>query len=119
MKPYRGPPMTLESAAAAKLVLMVWCKSCGHRSEPDPADQARWYGPETPVPEWRRRLICSQCGSRDVNMGVTGRGGVGHAPTTRYEPLRRGRYARRRQSRPGATCAPYLRAISTSKANGI
>jgi len=27
--------MTLESAAAAKLVLMVWCS--GHRSEPDPA----------------------------------------------------------------------------------
>ena len=26
MKAYRGPPMTLESAAAAKLVLMVWAK---------------------------------------------------------------------------------------------
>jgi hypothetical protein len=26
MKPYRGPTMTLESAAAAKLRLMVWCK---------------------------------------------------------------------------------------------
>jgi hypothetical protein len=72
MKPYRGPPMTLESAAAAKLVLMVWCKACGHRSEPDPAEQARWYGPETPVPEWRRQLVCSQCGSRNVDMVVTG-----------------------------------------------
>jgi len=47
--------MTLGSAAAAKLVLMVRCKACGHRSEPDPAEEARWYGPETPVPEWRRR----------------------------------------------------------------
>jgi len=55
MKPYRGPPITLESAAAAKLRLVVWCKACGHRSEPDPAEQARWYGPETPMPEWRRR----------------------------------------------------------------
>ena len=55
MKPYRGPPMTLGSAAAAKVRLMVWCKACGHRSEPDPADQARWYGPETTVPEWRTR----------------------------------------------------------------
>jgi hypothetical protein len=44
MKPYRGPPMTLESATAAKLTLMVWCKACGHWSEPDLAEQARWYG---------------------------------------------------------------------------
>ena len=72
MKPYRGPPMTLESAAAAKLRLAVWCKGCGRRSELDPAEQARWYGPVTPVPEWRRRLVCSQCGSRDVNMVVIG-----------------------------------------------
>ena len=76
MKPYRGPPMTLESAAAAKLRLAVWCKACGHQSEPDPAEQARWYGPETPVPEWRRRLVCSQCGSRNVDMVVTGNGAV-------------------------------------------
>src|SRR5262249_2103326 len=68
LKPYRGPPMTLETAAAAKLCLMVWCKSCGHRSEPDPAEQARWYGPETPVPRWRRPMVGSQCGSRNVDM---------------------------------------------------
>jgi len=49
VKPYRGPPITLGSAAAAKLCLMVWCKACGHRSEPDPAEQARWCGPETTV----------------------------------------------------------------------
>jgi hypothetical protein len=73
MKPYRGAPMTLGIAAAAKLCLMVWCKVCGHQSEPDPAEQARWYGPETPVPEWRRRLVCSNCGSRcNVDMVVSG-----------------------------------------------
>jgi hypothetical protein len=54
VKPYRGPPLTLESVAAAKLRLMVWCKTCRHQSEPDPPEQARWYGPATPVPEWRR-----------------------------------------------------------------
>lgn len=64
--------MTLESTAEAKLRLVVWCKACDHLSEPDPAQQARWYGPETPVFEWRRRLVCSQCGSRDVDMAVTG-----------------------------------------------
>jgi hypothetical protein len=47
MKPYRGPPMTLGSAAKAKLRLVVWCKACGYQSEPDPAEQSRWYGPET------------------------------------------------------------------------
>jgi hypothetical protein len=30
------------------------------------------YGPETPVPEWRERLVCSCCGSHDVDMVVTG-----------------------------------------------
>jgi DNA-directed RNA polymerase subunit RPC12/RpoP len=73
LKPYRGPPMTLGSAAAARLTLMVWCKACGHRREPDPAEQARWYGPETPVPERRRRLVCSQCGSRNVDKVITGK----------------------------------------------
>jgi len=66
------PPMTLGSAAAAHVRFMVWCKACGYCSEPDPAGQARRYGPETPVPDWRARLVCSQCGSRDVDMVVTG-----------------------------------------------
>ena len=65
--------MTLESVAAAQLRLAVWCKACGHRSEPDPAEQARWYGPETPVPEWRpaagvltmRQPRCRHGGDRD------------------------------------------------------
>ena len=66
-----GPPMTLGNAVAARLRLMVWCKACGYRSEPDPANQARWYGPETPVPEWRGRLVCSQCGSRNVDSSLS------------------------------------------------
>lgn len=72
MKPYRGPPMTLGSAAAAHLRLMVWCKACGHRSEPDPAEQARWYGADTPIPERHRRLVCSRCGGRVIDFVLTG-----------------------------------------------
>jgi C4-type Zn-finger protein len=64
--------MTLGNAAAARVRLLVWCKACGYRSEPNAAEQARWYGPETPVPEWRRWLVCSRCGSRDVDMAVSG-----------------------------------------------
>ena len=69
---YTGPPMTLGNAAAARVRLIVWCKTCQHRVEPDPAEQAVRHGAETPVPEWRERLVCSRCGSRNVDMVVTG-----------------------------------------------
>ena len=72
MRSEPGPPMTLGRAAAAHVRFMVWCKACGYRAEPDPSEQARWYGPETPVPDWHARLVCSQCDSRDVDMVVTG-----------------------------------------------
>jgi hypothetical protein len=64
--------MTLGNAAAARVRLIVWCKACGHRAEPDPAEIAKRYGAETTVPEWRDRLVCSQCGSRNVDIVVTG-----------------------------------------------
>jgi len=73
MKSEPGPPMTLGGAAAARVRLIVWCKDCQHQVEPDPAEMARRYGAETPVPDWRERLICSQCGSRQIDMVVTGR----------------------------------------------
>ena len=72
MKPYRGPPATLGSTAAAQARLIVWCRDCRHQVEPDPAEMAERYGAETTVPEWRRRLVCSQCGSRNVDIVVTG-----------------------------------------------
>jgi hypothetical protein len=59
--------MTLESVAAAKPRLMVRCKACGRRAEPDPAEIAQRYGAETIVLEWRDRLVCSHCGSRKVD----------------------------------------------------
>jgi hypothetical protein len=45
--------MTLGNAAAARVRLIVSCKACGHRAEPDPAEIAQRYGAETSVPEWR------------------------------------------------------------------
>ena len=72
MKSEPGPPMTLGNAAAARVRLIVWCKDCSHQVEPDPAEMAQRYGAETPVPDWRERLICSQCGSRAIDMVVTG-----------------------------------------------
>jgi hypothetical protein len=71
MKSRPGPPMTLGNAAAALVQLIVWCKACGHRAEPDAAGTAHRYGADTAVPEWRERLGLLECGSRSVDMVVT------------------------------------------------
>ena len=65
-----GPPPTLGAAAGVRLI--VWCKECQHQVEPDPAKQARRYGEGTAVLDWRERLVCSRCGSRQVDMVVSG-----------------------------------------------
>ena len=62
--------MTLGSGAAAE-VRIVWCKDCGHRIEPDPAEIAARYGAETTVLDWRKRLVCSKCGCRQVDSVVS------------------------------------------------
>lgn len=72
MNAYRGAPMTLGNAAAGRVRLIVWCLDCRHQVEPSPADMAERYGADMPVPEWRERLVCSRCGSRRVDMVVTG-----------------------------------------------
>jgi DNA-directed RNA polymerase subunit RPC12/RpoP len=72
MKSTPGLPTTLGNAAAARVRVIVWCKACGHRIEPDAAEIADRYGADTAVLEWRDRLVCSRCGSRNVDMVVTG-----------------------------------------------
>jgi hypothetical protein len=72
MKYQSGPPMTLGAAAAAGVRLIVWCKACQHQAEPSAAEMASRYGAETTVPDWRERLVCSCCYSRNVDMVVTG-----------------------------------------------
>jgi hypothetical protein len=72
MKPYRGPPATLGSTAAARARLIVWCRDCRHQVEPDPAEMAERYGAELSVIDWVKRLKCSQCGSRGVDFVLTG-----------------------------------------------
>jgi hypothetical protein len=37
-----------------------------------PAEMAERYGPETPIPDWHKRLVRSRCGSRDTDTVVTG-----------------------------------------------
>ena len=71
MKSEPAPPMTLGNSAKTELRLIVWCRGCGHQVEPDPAQLARRYGADTAVHDRRERLVCSQCGSRQVDMVVT------------------------------------------------
>ena len=64
--------MTLGNAAAARVRLIGWCKDCQHQVEPDPGEMAQQYGAETTVPDWLDRLVCSKCGSRQIDMVVSG-----------------------------------------------
>src|SRR5215831_16135136 len=67
MKSPPGPPMTLGNEANAKVRLIVWCKACGHQVEPDPGEIACQCGVGTSVLYWRERLVCSECGGRQVD----------------------------------------------------
>ena len=72
MKAEPGPPMTFGGAAAAGVRIIVWCKACQHQIEPDPAELAERYGVGVAVRDWRGRLVCSRCGSRNIDMVLTG-----------------------------------------------
>ena len=72
MKSEPAPPMTLGGAARAGLRLIVWCWDCGRQVELDPTGLAGRFGAETTVLEWKERLVCSGCGTRKVDMVVSG-----------------------------------------------
>jgi hypothetical protein len=64
--------MTLGNAAAARVRLIVWCRDCHHQVEPDAGEMAERYGADMAVLEWKERLVGGQCGSRRVDMVVSG-----------------------------------------------
>lgn len=64
--------LTLGQALAAKVRLMVWCKLCARRTEPDVAELVSWHGAEMTVIDWAKRLRCSACGARDADFVVSG-----------------------------------------------
>ena len=66
------PLLTLGQAAKAQVHLIVWCKACQHRFEPDTAKLAEQHGSETPVIRWATRLRCLHCGARDAEFVVSG-----------------------------------------------
>jgi hypothetical protein len=71
-----GSPMTLGKAAGTGLRLLCRALIAAIRSNPIPP---RWLlgmaardGGETPVRDWRVRLVCPRCGRRQVDMVATG-----------------------------------------------
>jgi hypothetical protein len=66
-----GPPMTLGDAAAAQLRFHRLVQGLSAQVEPDPGEMAARHGAETPVPDWCERLVCSKCGSRQVDLVAT------------------------------------------------
>jgi Zn finger protein HypA/HybF involved in hydrogenase expression len=73
MKTEPDHPITLGQAAKTSAEVYVWCKTCDRQNRTDPADVADLYGAELPIVEWRKRLVCSRCGSRDVEVLFMGR----------------------------------------------
>ena len=57
---------------AARTRLIVWRKDCRHQVEPDTAAQAGRYDAATSVPDYGGRLVCSQCGSHNIDFVLTG-----------------------------------------------
>jgi hypothetical protein len=47
-------------------------KVCGNQVEPEAAAMAERYGADTPVAGWRERVVCSRCGSCNVDTVATG-----------------------------------------------
>jgi len=52
--------------------LIVWCKACHHRTEPDVGELVAHHGGTMTVIDWAARLVCSSCGARDADFVMTG-----------------------------------------------
>ena len=64
--------MTLGAAAAAEVRVIVWRRDCRRQVEPDAAGLASRFGADTILLDWKKRLVCTGCGSRNVDMVVSG-----------------------------------------------
>jgi hypothetical protein len=67
-----GRPATLGSSLKAHVSLVCTCGDCLHKAEPDLAEKVARHGAEMTVIEWQKRLVCSRCGSRNVDCVVSG-----------------------------------------------
>jgi hypothetical protein len=69
----KKPIQTPEKAVLGDAVrdgLMLWlsCTDCRHRKHIGPAVLARDLGYDFPLPDLKRRMKCSRCGGRDIEV---------------------------------------------------
>lgn len=57
-------PVLLSDLIAEGKFLWVYCRSCGHERDIDPASLR--LPANIPVPDVGKRLVCSQCGGRAI-----------------------------------------------------
>ena len=62
--------MTLADIASKGVRLLIGCLACRHQVAPDLAELATRQGAATTVSDWQHRLVCSQCGSREIDIVV-------------------------------------------------
>jgi hypothetical protein len=72
MKSEPGPPMTLGAAAARRRPPDRVVSGLPPSGRATPVEDAWRYGAGMSLLEWRERLVCSQCGGRQVDMVVSG-----------------------------------------------
>jgi hypothetical protein len=59
---------TLGATLRAHFTLIVNCHECSRQVRPDVAVLVAAHGPDLTLPDWGARLVCSACGSRDVDF---------------------------------------------------
>jgi len=59
-------PNRIRDFDPAKHSIIAYCGRCGHSA----AVNLEPLGPELPIPELRRRLRCTRCGTREVEIRV-------------------------------------------------
>lgn len=62
--------VVLGDAVRDRRLLWAHCEACGHQSELDPAALAARLGYDFPIPDLRRRMRCSACQGRQVDVRV-------------------------------------------------
>ncbi|NQU70624.1 MAG: hypothetical protein HQ514_08735 [Rhodospirillales bacterium] len=65
---------------------MLWlsCAACRHRKHVAPAVLARDLGYDFPLPDLKRRMKCSRCGGRDIEVRLDK---LSNGPVARHTPI--------------------------------
>ena len=66
IKEHRGRKAVLGDAVRDGLMLWLSCISCRHRVRRAPAELARVFGYDYPLPDLVKRMKCSKCGCRQI-----------------------------------------------------